>query len=219
MALGIAGVQGSAVATFRKEDAILLASSKFERPHGNCGPIPDWFVPAVATKKRTSLFQFKKGSNDSLIEEDQSSSAPKNAEESSSGGNRSENQTSSGAATPPKSERRYVSVKQNLINLAPYRPIPRKGERGPNPYAAVVAAAHAGWSMKVNLPNGTSGKTGRPHSNSVLGHGTANVSSGPGSHTPSIAPGSLLLAANAPLVKPHGCNRQPIDDCAEVHAC
>ncbi|CAM6096760.1 unnamed protein product [Calypogeia fissa] len=208
VALGIAGVQGSAVAAFRKEDAILLASSKFERSPNYTGPIPDWFKPPVATKKRVNLFQATKSLNENPVDQNGSSSIPKSAEESSSSGGKSESQTATGTATPTKSERRFT-------NLAPMKPIPHKAGKGPHPYAAVVAAANAGWSMKVNMPNGTSGKMGRPHSNSVIGHGTSNAASGPGNYTPSITPGSLLLAANAPLVKPHGCSRQPIDDCAE----
>jgi hypothetical protein len=219
VALGITGVEGSAVAAFKKDDALILASSKFEPSPVHARPVPDWFKPPVATKSRVNLFQ-PKSVDDRTAGQNGSSSLHKDVEEgSSSGANRSENQTSASAAPANNSEKRGLSgkgTKRSIANLAPLMPIPQKGTKRPNPFAAVVAAAQACWSMKVNLPNGTSVKMGRPPSTSVLGQGHNSVSSGLNNYTPSITPSSLLLAANAPMVKPHGCSRQPIDDCAEV---
>ncbi|KAG6554644.1 hypothetical protein Mapa_003662 [Marchantia paleacea] len=229
VALGVAGVEGAAVAAFKREDTMRLASTKVDRSKETDvsnslthRPMPSWLTPPVPSRKRIKLFHFSSHcSNDSLSDEDGASSfkATNGEESSSSGGNRSENRNSTGGAPATRSDSRYTlgrTSKQNLALLEAMKPVPHRGGPRANPYAVVVATAHAGWSMKVNMPNGASGKVGRPHSSSLAGP-MSSLPSLPAmsGQTAAITPSSLLLAVNAPLVKPHGCSRQPIDDCAE----
>ncbi|KAL2643998.1 hypothetical protein R1flu_011585 [Riccia fluitans] len=223
VALGVAGVEGAAVAAFRREDTLRLSSTKIDRLKeadlsGSLAhrSMPSWLTPPVASRKRFKLFHFSSPcANDSLSDEDgaSSSKAANGEESSSSGGNRSENRTFTSPGT--KSDSRYTigkTSRQNLALLEAMKPVPHRAGSRTNPYAVVVATAHAGWSMKVNMPNGVSGKVGRPHSSSLAGS-LPNLSALGGQTA--ITPSSLLLAVNAPLVKPHGCSRQPIEDCAE----
>ncbi|KAL3697125.1 hypothetical protein R1sor_011201 [Riccia sorocarpa] len=217
VALGVAGVEGAAVAAFRREDTFRLSSTKTDRSKETDlsaslahRSIPSWLTPPVASRKRVKLFHSCSPSvNDSLSDEDGASSSK------AANGDKSSSSDMSAPAPGAKSDSKYTlgrTSKHNLALLEAMKPVPHKAGSRTNPYAVVVATAHAGWSMKVNMPNGLTGKVGRPHSSSLTGS-LPNMPSMGGQTA--ITPSSLLLAVNAPLVKPHGCSRQPIEDCAE----
>jgi hypothetical protein len=187
VAMGIAGVEGAPVAAFQEEDAAHLVSLKrsWDDAADNenlseMSALPPWLAPPAASRKRVRLLPAV-----NLGEEDRKASRT-NRGDSVNGGASS-------------------SKQGNIALLAAMKPVPHTGRRKFMPFAnAVMAAQHAGWSMKLDVSSRVDRRrqrrpeSARPRSTSFL----------PGQVS---GPGSLL----PPMVKPHCCNRPPMVQCKE----
>ncbi|KAG0576309.1 hypothetical protein KC19_5G070800 [Ceratodon purpureus] len=189
VAMGIAGVEGAPVAAFQEEDAAHLVSLK--RSWDDAGDnedlnnflaMPSWLAPPAPSRKRLRVLPVVK-SNDNLAEEDKKPS---------------KDYINGGASS---------SKQGNIALLAAMKPIPHTGRRKFMPFAnAVMAAQHAGWSMKLDVSNRVDRRrqrrpeSARPRSTSFM-------------------PGQIGGAAGSflppPIVKPHCCNRPHMEQCTE----
>lgn len=191
VAMGIAGVEGAPVAAFQEEDAARLVSLKCTWNDAsdndrlsNHLALPPWLAPPAASRKRLKLLPSVK-SSDNFAEEDRKASKASNGGASS-------------------------SKQGNIALLAAMKPLPHTGRRKFMPFAnAVMAAQHAGWSMKLDVSSRVDRRrqrrpeSARPRSAYFM-PGSAGHNAG------GAAP--FLPPLN---VKSHGCKRPHMERCTE----
>ncbi|XP_024396265.1 AT-rich interactive domain-containing protein 4 isoform X1 [Physcomitrium patens] len=186
VALGIAGVEGAPVNAFLKEDSAHLVSLKRSRDCPSIkeipssSSVPSWLTPPPASRKRMRVISSH--STDSLKEHDRRSSRA-NADAASS------------------------SKHGSITLLAAMKPVPHSNRRRFMPFAnAVMAAQHAGWTMKLDQTTRVERRrqrrphTGRPRTATTQGSGGL------------VNPHLSITPA---MVKPHGCSRPPMEECTE----
>uniref|UniRef100_A0A5B6Z6T6 ARID domain-containing protein n=2 Tax=Davidia involucrata TaxID=16924 RepID=A0A5B6Z6T6_DAVIN len=199
VALGIASIQGLAVASFEKDDAerllffctkqgkdIHLKNSNFSSP-------PSWLRPPAPSRKRSEPCQeTSPGSHNGLVSGNQDAIKKEDQEDK-------ETQLTNGATTP------LVPVRQKL-KVASMRPIPHIRHQKMLPFAGISEAdVHDGGQVKANLSVVPSTK------HSVVG-------SNPVTHRKSFSSSfqaKQIISLNPLPLKKHGCGRSPIHVCSE----
>lgn len=190
VALGIAGVEGAPVNAFVKEDSAHLVSlkrsrgspSKREIPSDSF--VPSWLAPPSASRKRMRLF-------------------PSNSTENLTEQHRRATRANGHTAASSSKQGSSISL------FAAMKPVPHANRRRFMPFAnAVMAAQHAGWTMKLDQTTRVERRrarrpdAGRPKTSTTT----------PGRDAAGTNPFLSITPAN---VKPHGCNRPPMEDCGE----
>ena len=196
------------MASFQKEDADRFLALRPSASRGTelernsnatyASHIPSWLSPVVPSRKRQRIDSYGSFCHKSACDEDfKSSDVGKDV---------------STSETPGRS----WAPKHNYI--AAMKPVPHVHQNRDMPYAgAVLAGAHNTWSMKISLPNGTSGRI--PRLNASTGaHNSTNSgmpisNRGQSIRVPSPA---QMLSLNPVPMKKHACNRRPMHECSEV---
>ncbi|CAM6048469.1 unnamed protein product [Sphagnum compactum] len=208
VSLGIAGVEGAPVAAFEKKDALHLTTLKrmqeevsgpIRRPYDGFPtplPIPSWLEPPPARRKGIGLLS-SDGPNDSMSDEDH---------------DRNFNRL-------PSSKTEEVMTTQTATEVAKLKPMRHTTRRKLMPFAgAIMAAAQAGWSMKLDRPTGGERNKGRQRLDAGRPRPNPRVP-GPimNDQAPAAAEHAPFPLPVTPLhIKPHGCSRPHIDVCSEV---
>ncbi|KAA8541586.1 hypothetical protein F0562_022738 [Nyssa sinensis] len=198
VALGIASIQGLAVAAFEKDDAerllffcprqekdIHLKNSNFSSP--------SWLRPPAPSRKRSEPCQeTSPDSHIGLVSGYQDAVKKEHQEDK-------ETRLTNGATTP------LVPVRQKL-KVAAMRPIPHIRHQKMLPFAGISEAdVHDGGQVKTNLSVVPSTK----HS---------SVGSNPVTHRKSFSSSfqaKQIISLNPLPLKKHGCGRSPIHVCSE----
>ena len=197
VALGIAGVQGLAVASFEEDDAERILF--FCRKHGrddfakrmNITSPPIWFRPPAPSRKR-SLMSIE-GSRDGFYAGSQAAQEQEDQKDKETG-------LSNGITTP------LVPVR-NKLKVAAMRPIPHIRHQKMLPFAGLSETnGHEGGQVKANMPAMPSTKHSMVGANST-------------SHRKSLSSSyqaKQIISLNPLPLKKHGCERSPIHVCSEV---
>ncbi|XP_047257050.1 AT-rich interactive domain-containing protein 4 isoform X4 [Capsicum annuum] len=196
VALGIASIQGLAVASFEKDDAqrLLFFCTKQGKDgffgNSKIGDPPAWFRPPAPSRKRSDLYQ---GTSYNC----QNGLTPVNhvavKEEK-------ESRLANGVATP------LVTARQKL-KVAAMRPIPHVRHQKMLPFSRISEMESLdGNQVKSNLPIIPSSTKG------------SNVGITPVTHRKSASSShqaKQIISLNPLPLKKHGCGRNPIHVCSE----
>lgn len=197
VALGIASIQGLAVASFEKDDAqrLLFFCTKQGKDgfFGNfkIGNPPAWLRPPAPSRKRSDLYQgtsyicqngLTPGNHVAVKEE-------------------KESRLGNGVATP------LMTARQKL-KVAAMRPIPHVRHQKMLPFSRISELESLdGNQVKTNLPIIPSSAKG------------SNVGATPVTHRKSASSShqaKQIISLNPLPLKKHGCGRSPIHVCSEV---
>ncbi|XP_028064254.1 AT-rich interactive domain-containing protein 4 [Camellia sinensis] len=197
--LGIASIQGLAVASFEKDDAerflffctrpgedLSLSNSYF-------GNHPSWLRPPIPSRKRYEMCrETSLGFHNGLVSRNQASVKREDREDKDMG-------LTNGVNVP------FVPVRQKL-KVAAMRPIPHIRHQKMLPFSATVEGdGHEGGQVKANLSVAPLSK------HSVAG-------SNPVTHRKSYSnsfQAKQIISLNPLPLKKHGCDRSPIHVCSE----
>eukprot|EP00249_Psilotum_nudum_P022397 c28503_g2_i2 orf=261-2768(+) len=215
VALGIAGVQGFPVAAFQRDDADRLLSLRSNSPRNDgttshyqptlafFNQLPSWLRSPLPSRESRKIL-----SHDDATLSDRLN-CTENAKTVLNGDNKGPlgcQSYKSAVVSCSKSSRSLVAAMKPVPHTNPNRKMPFSG--------AVLAGSHNGWMMKVNVPNGTSGKVMLPST----GAGPLALNSGCGSHSRkslrASSPEKPFPLNSVPLKK-HGCNRGTVHGCSE----
>lgn len=196
VALGIAGVQGLAVASFEEDDAerILFFCRKQGRDDYakaiNASSPPIWLRPPAPSRKRSLMS--KEGSLNGYCAGGQAAQEQEDQKDKETG-------LPNGIATP------LVPV-WNKFKVAAMRPIPHIRHQKMLPFAGLSETnGHDGGQVKANLPPVPSAKHSMVGANST-------------SHRKSLSSSyqaKQIISLNPLPLKKHGCERSPIHVCSE----
>ncbi|XP_059643866.1 AT-rich interactive domain-containing protein 4 isoform X2 [Cornus florida] len=199
VALGIASVQGLAVASFEKDDAdrlLFFCTKQGKDDHVknfNFSRPPIWLRPPAPSRKRSEPCQETSLSSHHGLFSGNLSTVKKEGQVDK------ETVLKNGAAIP------LVPVRQKL-KVAAMRPIPHVRHQKMLPFAGISEAdGHDGGQVKANLLVVPSTK----HS---------SVGSNPVAHRKSFSSSSQakqIISLNPLPLKKHGCGRSPIHVCSE----
>lgn len=199
VALGIAGVQGLAVASFEKEDAErLLFFCDNQSKNGGLNTFkvsspPSWLRAPLASRKRSSIYQeMNFGSSYGLASRNQAVVKKENNENKETG-------LSNGISTP-------LAASRKKIKIAALRPIPHVRHQKMLPFSRIADLdVHDGSQAKANLP--------------VAPVKHVNVGVTPVTNRKSASASyqaKQVISLNPLPLKKHGCGRSPLHVCSEV---
>lgn len=200
VALGIASIQGLAVASFEKDDANRLLFSctrqgKYIHPN-NFTPsrLPSWLKPPPPSRKRVEPSQdTSPGHHNGLVFANQATSRRIDKEDKKTG-------LVNGVTMPllPAGQR---------LKVAAMRPIPHIRHHKMLPFSGISEAdGHDGGQVKANL------SVPPPTKHSIVGSTSAM-------HRKSFSSSyqaKQIISLNPLPLKKHGCGRSPIRVCSEV---
>eukprot|EP01018_Ginkgo_biloba_P027848 Gb_40034 [translate_table: standard] len=220
VALGIAGIQGFAVAAFQKYDTDRLlsfwknegkkpgSSALNQKLSSSLSCAPNWLQPPLPERKRIKLTQtIQKSMSNSCSDENEGKNSMKLNGQHMNG--------SGGLAGRSKS----VPLNKKNWKLAAMKPIPHTVQHKWMPFAGALADdAHNESPPNVSTLNVSSGRQFRINLSSVLSVGNT-APSGPVTHHRKSGSGAVqpqfVLSLNPLPMKKHGCNRCPIQECSE----
>lgn len=200
VALGIASIQGLAVASFEREDAERLLF--FCTKQGKNGVLnnlkvsgpPSWLRPPPPSRKRSSICQeTSSGSLNGLAAGNQAVVKKEDNENK-------EPRLSNGISMP-------ITTARQKIKIAALRPIPHVRHQKMLPFSKISDAdVHDGGQVKANLPippakHGGVGSTPVTHRKSTSGSYQAKQ----------------VISLNPLPLKKHGCGRSSLHVCSEVN--
>lgn len=197
VALGIASVQGLAVASFEKDDAerlLFFCRRQGKDAHAktfNVGSPPIWLRPPAPSRKRSVMSQ--ESSRNGLLPGGQAALKREDQEDKETG-------LMNGITSP------LVPVRSKL-KVAAMRPIPHIRHQKMLPFSGISESnGHDGGQVKANLPVVPSTK------HSMVGANPVN-------HRKSLSTSyqaKQIISLNPLPLKKHGCDRNPIHVCSEV---
>lgn len=196
VALGIASIQGLAVASFEREDAerlLFFCSRQGKNGFSNnlkLSSPPSWLKPPPPSRKRSSICHeisasIVNGGIQTLIKKEDNEDK--------------ERRLSNGVGLPSMTQRRRIKI-------AALRPIPHVRHQKMLPFSKILDAdLHDGSQVKANLP---------------LPPAKHSTGTTPVSHrksTSSAYQAKQVLSLNPIPLKKHGCGRSPLHVCSEVN--
>ncbi|XP_051135750.1 AT-rich interactive domain-containing protein 4 [Andrographis paniculata] len=197
VALGIAGIQGLAVASFEKEDAERLLffcgnqGKKDDFKNLKISSPPPWLRPPPPSRKRPSIFQ---ETNSSSL----NGFAPNQVFLKKEDNENAEPSSSNGISMPH-------STPRQRIRIAALRPIPHIRHQKMLPFSRISdVEKHDGSQVKATPPN--------PAKHSGAG-GSAPVTHRKA--TSSSYQAKQVISLNPLPLKKHGCGRSPLHVCSE----
>lgn len=197
VALGIASIQGLAVASFEREDAerlLYFCSQQGKNGFLNNLKIsspPSWLRPPPPSRKRSSICQ-------------EISSSAINGSAARSFIKKEDNEERdlrlfNGISMP-------VTTSRQKIKIAALRPIPHVRHQKMLPFSRIlVADMHDGGQVKSNLPV------------PPAKHSTGTTPASHRKSTSSAYQAKQVISLNPLPLKKHGCGRSPLHVCSEVN--